>query len=39
VAPRKSPPPYRFPAAGSSSRSPRLNPGMHNPGWQLGKLT
>src|ERR1700730_7614392 len=43
MAPLTSPPsqtpPCRFPAAGSSSRTPRLSPGMHNSGWRQGKLT
>src|SRR6516225_8058992 len=38
-SPPSQTPPCRFPAAGSSSRTPPLSPGMHDPGWQQGKLT
>ena len=35
-SPPSQTPPCRFPAAGSSNRTPRLSPGMHNAGWQQG---
>ena len=38
-SPPSQTPPCRFPAAGSSSRTPPLSPGMHDSGWQQGKLT